>query len=128
MSLNHQKYHDFTTLLEQLRSELIANQLDTPQLRKYTTSLQQFFQQQVVPLAEEVTDSATQRHVQSYQTEMSKQMRLLEIDVMFFQAARQASTMQVRVDALLNRLGILIDYCNAIVQPQGDQGKSEDTK
>jgi len=116
MSLNHQKYQAFATLLEQLRSDLIANQLDAPRLRQYTTSLQQFFRQKIVPLADEDANSPNVGRVQSYQTEMSKQLRLLEIDVMFFQAARQASTAQQRVDAISDRLTTLIEYCNAIVR------------
>ena len=114
MSLNHQKYHAFANLLEQLHSDVIDSPLDTSQLRQRTASLQQFFQQQIIPLADADTDSPDAGRVQSYRTEMSKQLRLLEIDVMFFQAARQASTASERVDAILHRLTTLIGYCNAI--------------
>jgi len=118
MSLNHHKYHVFACLLAQLHSDVISTPLDASQLRQRTASLQQFFQQQIVPLADVDTDSPDSGRVQSYRTEMSKQLRLLEIDVMFFQAARQASTAKQRVDAISNRLTTLIEYCNAIVQPQ----------
>lgn len=124
MSLNQEKYYSFATQLEQLRSGTIANQLNASQLRQYTTSLRQFFQQQIIPLADEAADSPTQRRVQSYQTEMSKQLRLLEVDVMFLQAARQPSTANVRVDAIVNRLDTLIGYCNAMVAGnKGDNGE-----
>ncbi len=95
---------------------MIAKQLDAPQLRQYTTSLQQFFQREIIPLADEDANSPDVGQVQSYLTEMSKQLRLLEIDVTFFQAARQASTIQQRVDAISDRLATLIQYCHAIVR------------
>ncbi|MBW4584846.1 heterocyst frequency control protein PatD [Aetokthonos hydrillicola Thurmond2011] len=121
MSLNHQTYHAFAIQLEKFRSYANANVLSAPQLRQYTTSLQQFFQQQIVPL--EDTASPDMEREQSYRTEMSKQLRLLEIDVMFFQAARQASTAKVRIDAIIDRLTTLINYCNAIIEPKGEEKK-----
>lgn len=116
MSLCSQKYHEFATLLKQLRDDVNKSTLNVTELRQSVVSLQQFFQQQIVPLAEEDHNSQNLGRVQSYQTEMSKQMRLLEIDVMFFQGARQASTAQDRLNAISNRLTTLIEYCNAIVQ------------
>ncbi|MBR8839442.1 MAG: heterocyst frequency control protein PatD [Stigonema ocellatum SAG 48.90 = DSM 106950] len=111
MSLNQDKYHEFATLLEQLRSDAQASLIDTSLLRQYTVSLRQFFQQQILPLADVDTDSPDAGRVQSYQTEMSKQLRLLELDVIFFQAARQPSTAQIKLDAISDRLTTLIGYC-----------------
>lgn len=116
MSLNHENYHAFATLLKQLRSDILNRLLDAPELRLRMTSLQQFFLQQIVPLADEDTDKLDEERVQSYRTEMSKQLRLLEIDVMFFQGARQANTAKGRLDAIDDRLRTLIEYCNAILQ------------
>jgi hypothetical protein len=69
----------------------------------------------------EDTDSPDMEREQSYLTEMSKQLRLLEIDVMFFQAARQASTAKARILAIRDRLTTLINYCNAIIHPKEEQ-------
>ncbi len=110
MSLNQEKYHTFATMLEQLRSNAATSQLNATQLRQNFLSLQQFFQQQVIPLKEEKSRE------QSYRTEMSKQMRLLEIDIMFFQGARQAATIADRLNTISDRLTTLIEYCNAIVE------------
>jgi hypothetical protein len=60
--------------------------------------------------------SAPDCALQSYQTEISKQLRLLEIDVIFLQGARQASTARHRLDAIGDRLRTLIEYSNAILQ------------
>ena len=118
MSLNKQKYHSFAILLEELRSELTNISLNALELRQRTTSLQQFFQQQIVPIDNEDTDSQDWGRVQSYRTEMSKQLRLLEIDVMFFQGSRQASTAQQRLDTINHRLTTLIEYSRAILQTE----------
>lgn len=116
MSLSIQNYHGFATLLKQMRDYVIESKLSATELRQRTLSLQQFFQQQIVPSPQDDNDNQNQGRVQSYRTEMSKQMRLLELDVMFFQGARQASTAQDRLLSISNRLTTLIEYCNAIVQ------------
>jgi len=114
MSLNREKYLALVTLLEQLRSDATTTQIDAPELRQRVASLQQFFRQQIVPIADENSQ------VQSYQTEISKQLRLLEIDVMFFQGARQTSTVQARLQTISDRLTILIQYCDAILQQKAE--------
>ncbi|WP_414587073.1 heterocyst frequency control protein PatD [Scytonema sp. PCC 10023] len=115
MSLTREKYNALNILLKQLHSDVTATKVDAPQLRQSVTSLQQFFQQQIVPLVND-TDSIDEGRLQSYQTEISKQLRLLEIDVIFLQGARQASTARHRLDAIGDRLTTLIEYSNAILQ------------
>ena len=118
MSLNPHKYHSFAILLKQLRSDLTPIVLNALELRQRTASLQQFFRQQIVPQDDEGTDSQDWGRVQSYRTEMSKQLRLLEIDVMFFQGSRQASTAQERLDIINERLTTLLEYSKAILQTE----------
>jgi septum formation inhibitor MinC len=115
MSLTREKYHALNILLKQLHSDVTTTKVDAPQLRQSVTSLQQFFQHQIVPLVND-TDSIDEGRLQSYQTEISKQLRLLEIDVIFLQGARQASTARHRLDAIGDRLRTLIEYSNAILQ------------
>jgi hypothetical protein len=115
MSLNREKYQELITLLEQLRRQVTTNQVNAVELRKAVSSLQQLFQQQIVPLADENS------RIQSYQTEISKQLRLLEIDVMFFLGSRQASTAQGRLQTIGDRLATLIQYCEAILQQTAEE-------
>jgi hypothetical protein len=116
MSLNPEKYQAFTKLIHEVREYITATPIDGTHLQQRTASLQQFFLEQIVPLADTDSGSDYEGRIQSYHTEMSKQLRLLEIDVMFFQGARQASTAKDRLDAINNRLTTLIEYCNAILQ------------
>jgi hypothetical protein len=110
MSLNHQKYHAFAILLEQLRLDAASNQLDAPKLREGVLFLQKYFQQEIVPLLEE------SYREQSYRTEISKQLRLLDVDAMFFQGAKQAATAQARLQTIGSRLTTLIQYCEAVTK------------
>lgn len=117
MSLNKENYQALANSLGQLRSDVTTTQLDATELQRRLTSLQQLFQQQIVPLPE--SDSREQ----SYRTEISKQLRLLEIDVMFFQGARQPATVKTRLQTIGDRLTTLIQYCDAILQPEAESGK-----
>lgn len=117
MSLNLEKYQALATLLEQLRADATITGLDAPALRQRLASVQQLFGREIVPLTN--GDS----RVQSYRTEISKQLRLLEIDVMFFQGARQASTAQARLQTIGDRLTTLIQYCDAIMQQKAEGEK-----
>jgi hypothetical protein len=94
MSQYVEKYQEFATLLEQFRSDVTQNQINAPILKQRLRELQEWFVQQIVPICD--LDSREQ----SYQTEMSKQLRLLEIDVMFFQGARQSVTAEARLLAI----------------------------
>ncbi|MGD1913278.1 MAG: heterocyst frequency control protein PatD [Rivularia sp. (in: cyanobacteria)] len=110
MSLNKQKYRAFKTKLQQLRDDISSNLTNAHQLRQSMKSLQTYFCTEIVPLATQYPRE------QSYQTEVSKQLRLLQIDAMFFQGARQSDTAIGRANALTERLTTLIGYCDAILK------------
>ncbi len=111
MSLNLDKYHTFATQLEQLRLDIAANLLNVQEIRQHFTLLDQFFRSQIVPL----DDSESIEHTeQMYITEMSKQLRLLEVDIMFLGGARQTSTMEARHKTICDRLTTLGSYCKAV--------------
>lgn len=110
MSLNQEKYQTLANLLGQLHSDTINNQVNITHLREHLSCLQQFFRQQIAPLPE--VDSREQ----SYRTEISKQLRLLEIDVTFLQGARQQFTSETRRRTIGDRIATLLQYCDAILQ------------
>jgi hypothetical protein len=114
MSANREKYQEFATLLEELWDYTTSAGLDASQLRQRANKTQQFFRGQIVPLAVEGSQD------QSYRTEMSKQLQLLEVDIMFFGGARQSSTVQARLIIIGDRLKTLIRYCEAVL----DNGES----
>lgn len=111
MSLNLDKYHTFATQLDQLRHYITANHLNVQEIRQHLTLLEQFFRSQIVPLDNSESIEHTE---QMYITEMSKQLRLLDVDIMFLGGARQAATMEARVKTICDRLTTLLGYCEAI--------------
>lgn len=114
MSLNCDKYQELATFIDELRTHITADKLNTNQLRLNFTHLQTFFLQ-LVPL---VDDNSQQL---SYKTEISKQLRLLEVDIMFLQGARHSTTLQARLKAIEERIDTLLGYCQAIIQPTKSQ-------
>lgn len=115
-NFHHQRYHEFSQALEQLQQTASGAIVDVPKLRQSFLKAQQFFQQQIINLDADDLEPDIQPQVQSYQTEISKQLRLLGMDVMFLQAARQPGTAQERQSQILHRIQTLHSYCNAILQ------------
>lgn len=118
MSLNLDKYHIFATQLEQLRSNIAANHLNVQEIRPHLTLLQQFFRSQIVTAA---NDESIEHTEQMYITEMSKQLQLMEVDVMFLGNARQAATIAARFKTIRDRLTTLSSYCEAVIQGVGNR-------
>ncbi len=110
MSFNCDKYQELSTFLDQFRLNVTGNKLNARELRENLAQLQEFFGQQIVPLVD-----ANSRE-QSYKTEINKQLRLLEVDMMFLQGARQSTTSQSRLKTIEERIDTLIRYCQAITQ------------
>lgn len=109
MSFNCDKYQELAIFLDDLLNNVTTGKLDGGELQLYLIKLQEFFLREIVPL----TDIG--HHEQSYQTEMSKQLRLLEVDVMFLQGAKQSTTIQMRLKNIEERLNTLLRYCTAII-------------
>jgi hypothetical protein len=115
-NLHYQRYQEFLKALEQLQQTAAATQPDVPSLRQRVLEVQQFFQQQIVSLDAGDLEPDSEARVRSYQTEISKQLRLLEVDVIFLQAARQAETAKGRQRQAVERIQTLQRYCNEILQ------------
>jgi len=111
MSFNCDKYQELATFLDEFRANVTAGKLNLQELKQNLAHLQEFFGQQIVPLVD-----ANSRE-QSYKTEISKQLRLLEVDMMFLQGAKQLTTLQSRLKTIEERIDTLIRYCQAIIQP-----------
>jgi hypothetical protein len=116
MSLNLDRYDTLATLLKHLGVDVSANELSVQELRQRIRILQQFFQEQIVPL------DSDEWHERSYRTEISKQLRLLDIDILFLQGAKQQSTVETRLKGISDRISILAGYCQAVLD-----GKPGDT-
>lgn len=115
--MHRQRYSEFQRSLHQLKATVTQPQPDGAALKAAWQNLHQFFQSHIIPLgAEDLANPMIEQRVQSYQTEMSKQLRLMGMDVMFLQAARQTATFQQRQVQISDRLTMLSGYCDVLLQ------------
>lgn len=111
----YQNYQEFAAILQQLQANAKRNESDTGGLRQCFQEAQQFFQQRIVSLdAPELAPSIESR-IRAYNTEIDKQLRLLGVDVMFLQAARQPETASARQEQVFTRIQMLLGYCDALL-------------
>ncbi len=109
---HHRIYQQFEQLLHQIQATLADQSLTVADLKAAITHLQQVFQTQVVtetPMGDEANP------IQAIQTEMNKQLRLLDTDILFLQAARQPGTTHQRKQQIADRLNLLLSYCAAVL-------------
>lgn len=102
-------------VLGQALAQLGVVTADPTRLKAAISPLQQQFQQ-IVALGVEDLDPATAQRVYACQVEIDKQLRLLSMDAMFLQAARQSTTAQQRQQQVRDRIQTLIGYCQAMVE------------
>lgn len=96
-------------------SEVGAAPTGVADLRSLFQRLQAQFQQQVVTLDLSGLEGAIAAQVSSLHTEMAKQLRLLSMDLMFLQTARQPETVRQRTEQMGDRLHLLMRYCDAVL-------------
>ncbi|AFY64998.1 heterocyst frequency control protein PatD [Geitlerinema sp. PCC 7407] len=112
------RYQQWQDLLTACRTIVQGPERDGPALRAQLLQVQQFFQEQVGPLDLAELDGAIAPRVQAVRTEMQKELRLLAMDGMFLQAARQSATQQQRQKQLGDRLEKLAGYCQVLVEAE----------
>jgi DNA repair protein RadC len=111
----NQLYQMFYQSLQQVGQLAQRANPDVQTLQVAFLEAQQIFQQQIMSQPLNNLDAAAELKMQSLQTEMNKQLRLLAIDVMFLQTARQPVTIQQRQAQMRDRLQLLQRYCEAVL-------------
>lgn len=88
---------------------LLGDEFDRTIFKTEVASLTTLFQNQIQSIQ-------TEHHlIYSVLVEIDKQMRLLNMDAMFLQTARQSETAQQRIGQLRDRLQRLQEYCQGIL-------------
>lgn len=93
-----------------LRSQLLAWQAVLTAEEPDWTAIQQQGQAIAVALAQTESD----RYL-TYRLEIEKHLRLLQLDLSFWQRSRDPQSQQVRAGALQQRQQTLIRYCEAVL-------------
>ena len=113
-------YRDFQKTLEYLRDSTANATLTPADLEAEAEQVQIGFQTQILSLDLDELEPAIAHHVQAYQVEMHKQLRLLATDLSFLQAARKPATLEQRRSQVGDRAKTLIRYCKAVLGDSPD--------
>ncbi|HIK53741.1 MAG TPA: heterocyst frequency control protein PatD [Synechococcales cyanobacterium M55_K2018_004] len=111
--------HEYKIFQRSLQSLQGLATLANPDIRAVQAAVlesQQLFQTCVLPLDLELVDGAIAPRLQSIQTEIGKQLRLLGMDVTFWQTARQPITLQQRQQQVCERIALLQQYCAVVLE------------
>ncbi|WP_247650118.1 heterocyst frequency control protein PatD [Cylindrospermopsis raciborskii] len=110
MSFKYQKYQELKTLVELLLSDVNKAHVYDPTWKSLLGQISGFFAREIAVF----TDLGSRQ--QSYQTEISKQIRLLEVDMIFLQGAKQTLTIKSRLESIQQRAETLTRYCQTILE------------
>jgi hypothetical protein len=113
---HHQRYQKFKQVLEELHKAVIAKDFESVALPEQFQAVKQLFLTEVANLSADDFAVDIMSRWQSIQTEIYKQMRLLETDLMLLQASRSAATTQTRTANMCDRISTLIRYCEALLE------------
>lgn len=109
-----QQYQTFQQVLEQLANQTSQLEPDKAALRLEVLQVQRLFQKEIQSLDLEILDAALAHRSHALQVEIDKQLRLLNIEVLSWQAARQPATQAQRSKQVGDRLNTLIAYCKEL--------------
>jgi hypothetical protein len=115
-SHHHQVYQTFLQALQSLAAHLEQPERSKESLQEDFAVVQQVFEQNVIILRATDLDDQTASRWQSVQTELHRTMRLLQMDRMRWQVARQPETAQRRRTQVRDRVNQLIQYCQTLLQ------------
>jgi hypothetical protein len=113
------QYQIFQTAVAKLAKDLTpATELSPIDLKRQLTSLQATFSDTIARI--DLTDipPPANHRLQSLQVEIAKELRLLQIDLLFLQTAKQPETIAHRQRQIQSRLGTLLRYCGIVLAPQ----------
>jgi len=112
---NRQQYEELNLKLAKLQNLVGQDNLDKVALLARHQELQQFFGHLIVALDQAQLSPAEESQVQSYTTEIHKQLRLMGMDITFLQASRSDGTTQMRKKAISDRLQTIMGYCSTLL-------------
>ena len=113
-----QAYQEFLFSLEKLNNEFLigSEDMDIPSLKAQFQTIKAFFQNHLASLTIEDLDEAIAMQWQGIQTELYRELRLLETDILFFASSRAAATKLQRLQSLRQRTERMIKYCEVILK------------
>lgn len=113
-------YQDFQQTLVQLQQVQQNSPGEESSMQKAFQAVQRSFQS-LLNLDWDSLDPMLAANVQSIQTEINRQFRLLGMDLMYLRAARQSATADQRRQQVSDRIESLIGYCQALLESEVEE-------
>ena len=113
---HRQCYLEFKLALQELQTTATTTGWQPSVLRDHFQDVQQLFHSRIASLSADDLAPEDVSRWQSVQTEIYKQMRLLETDFMMLQASRSSATSSYRQTKVRDRIHTLIQYGEALLQ------------
>ncbi|NJO39291.1 MAG: heterocyst frequency control protein PatD [Cyanobacteria bacterium CRU_2_1] len=110
-----QIYLTFQQSLQSFQAVYMTDRTSKLAIQPAFQTLRQIFQQQILTLDLDSLDPIEAAKVQSYHTEMNRQLRLMGMDTLFIQTAKQSTIANQRWEQVNDRLNTLIQYCNILL-------------
>lgn len=108
-------YHQVQTQLQQLQVALTTSEPSLPTLGQQGQVLLQFWQQHLATLTGEDLPATVYRPWRSLHTELHRELRLLNVDLLFLGNSRATSTKTAKIQQIGDRLNKLTQYCQQIL-------------
>lgn len=114
--LHLQAYQSFEKTLLELQDLARASNPEPAALLKHFQQVRQVFDRQIMILSEDELEGAIASRWQSVRTEIHRALRLLEMDMLFLNSAKQTATARTRLDSLQARIEQIVGYCQLVRQ------------
>jgi hypothetical protein len=117
-TMSNLAYQEFLRLLNNFPSRFLEadSMIDMSIWSEQFKVLQEFFNQTITPLTDDKLDEEVVYRWQSLRTEIDREFRLLNTNLLFLSSSRQATTKLTRAKAIDKRIHNLILYCQEILQ------------
>ena len=110
--------------LQQLQAAATEPNLTAQSLQPQVTSLQQLYQQQLLPA---LIASPAASTLVTYQTEINRALRLLGMDATFLRSAKTPQTQAKRLVQLQDRLRILLEFSQGLQAELGGEDRGAES-
>jgi len=109
----HKKaYQKFQILLKEFKNQVFVS--TKPVFQDSWRNLQEFGQQEIFMLTGDDFDTSVVQQWRSLQTEIQREFRLLNTDVLFLGASRTAQTKEVRLKSIGDRITRLTQFSQMV--------------
>ncbi len=117
-----QHFQDMVLALQQLMStELLLTPLQTTECY---TSIEIYFDQQIVAAPEYLLPPAVAGKMRSYTTEIHRLLKLIQLDLIFWHSARQPATKAQRRLEILRKLDVTMQFSQSMIEELNISGCS----